>query len=124
MLINNAGIFGYPFRSSYMASKWAVIGFTKTLAMEFGEFGIQANAICPGTIDGPRMDRVMVAEAETNRVPIETIREGYLCQVSIQTFVTGYDIANMALFLCIEAGQKISGQALSVDGHGEMLRTM
>ncbi|MCP4225820.1 MAG: SDR family oxidoreductase [Actinomycetia bacterium] len=121
---STAGIFGYPLRSPYAASKWAVIGFTKTLAMELGEFGIQANAICPGTVDGPRMDRVMSAEAEANGVPIEKIREGYLGQVSMRTFVSGYDIANMALFLCTEAGQKISGQALSVDGNGETLRTL
>ncbi len=118
-----AGLFGYPLRSPYAASKWAVIGFTKTLAMELGEFGIRANAICPGSIDGARMDRVINAEAAAKGIAPQSVRQAYLRQVSMQTFIDAREIANMVLFITSPLGSKISGQALSVDGHTETMRT-
>jgi NAD(P)-dependent dehydrogenase (short-subunit alcohol dehydrogenase family) len=121
-LSSSAGLFGYPMRSPYAASKWAVIGFTRTLAMELGEFGIRVNAICPGSVEGERTDRVIAAEAKSKGVSPEEVRKGYVRTVSMRTFVTAQDIANMILFICSEAGSKISGQALSVDGHTETLR--
>ena len=60
---SGAGIMGFPLRSPYAASKWAVIGMTKTLAMELGKFKIRVNAICPGTIKGNRMVRVIKDKA-------------------------------------------------------------
>jgi NAD(P)-dependent dehydrogenase (short-subunit alcohol dehydrogenase family) len=115
-IASTAGFLGYPLRSPYAASKWAVIGFTKTLAMELGEFNIRVNAICPGSIDGPRMDAVISAEAKVLGLPAETVRHGYLKQASMQTFIATQDIANMVLFLCSKAGHKISGQVMAVDG--------
>lgn len=122
-LSSTAGLMGYPLRSPYAASKWAVIGFTKTLAMELGEFGIRVNAICPGPVEGTRMETIGAAEAQARGVSVESVREGYVKQTSLQTFIPPQDIANMILFLCSEAGRRISGQALSVDGHTETLRT-
>ena len=118
-----AGIMGYPLRSPYAASKWAVIGFTKSLAMELGESQIRANAICPGSIDGPRMDRVIAAEAIAAGRSEEEIRSGYTRQASLQTFIQAEEIAQMILYLTSAAGAKISGQVISVDGHNETLRT-
>ncbi|MFQ5973209.1 MAG: SDR family oxidoreductase [Alphaproteobacteria bacterium] len=119
---STAGLFGYPFRSPYAASKWAVIGFTKTLAMELGEHGIRVNAICPGAVEGPRMDRVIAAAARVQGTSPDQVRKSYLRQVSLGTFVEAREIAETVLFLCSDAGRKISGQALSVDGHTETLR--
>lgn len=119
---SSAGIMGYPLRSPYAASKWAVIGFTKTLAMELGEFGIRANAICPNAVEGPRMDAVIAKEAEARGLSQQEVYEGLVQGVSMRTFVSAADVANLILFLCSEAGSKISGQALSVDGHTETLR--
>jgi NAD(P)-dependent dehydrogenase (short-subunit alcohol dehydrogenase family) len=120
---STAGLRGYPMRSSYVASKWAVIGFTKTLAMEVGEFGIRVNAVCPGKVEGERMDRVIAAAAEARGVSEEEVREEYLQLSSMRTFVTSQDVASLVLFICSEAGSRISGQAISVDGHTEILRT-
>ena len=53
-----AGRYGFPNRSPYAATKWGVIGLTKTLAMELGEWGIRANAIAPGAVEGDRIVRV------------------------------------------------------------------
>jgi len=118
-LSSTAGLFGYPRRAPYSAAKWAIIGFTKTLAMELGPLGIRANCICPGAVSGPRMDRVIAAEALSSSKTEDEIRTAYTECVSLRTFVTADDIANTIGFLCSDAGAKISGQAVPVDGHSE-----
>ena len=62
-LSSTAGIMGFPYRSPYAASKWAVVGVTKTVAIELGAAGIRVNAICPGPVAGDRIERVFAAEA-------------------------------------------------------------
>ena len=121
-LSSTAGQFGFPLRSPYSAGKWAVIGFTKTLAMELAEFNIRVNAICPGSVDGPRMDRVIAANAEARNVEPDVVRAEFAKHVSMNTFIDVQDIANMAYFLCTPAARLITGQALAVDGHTETLR--
>lgn len=116
---STAGLFGYPYRAPYAAAKWAIIGLMKTLAMELGAFGIRANAICPGAVEGARMDRVIANEAKTRNLPESTIRQGYADCVSMRRFVTGEDIANMAVFLASNEARNISGVAMPVDGHTE-----
>ncbi|HZX56268.1 MAG TPA: SDR family oxidoreductase [Ilumatobacteraceae bacterium] len=120
---SSAGIFGYPLRSPYAAAKWAVIGLTKTWAMELGSAGIRVNAICPGSVGGPRMDGVIERESATTGVSAEAIRAGYENQVSMGSFVDANDIAEAAAFLSSPAARFISGQVLGVDGHTETLRT-
>ena len=119
---SSAGILGYPMRSPYAASKWAVIGLTKTMAMELGEFGIRVNAICPNAVEGPRMDAVIAAEAQAKGISEKEIYERLVVGTSMRTFVRTDDVVNLVLFICSEAGSKISGQALSVDGYTETLR--
>lgn len=119
---STAGLHGFPYRSAYAAAKWAVIGLTKTMAMELGEVGIRVNAICPGSITGSRMDHVVALEAAaTGRDPDE-IREGFERQVSLRTFVDAAEIAQTIAFLASPAAAKITGQAIAVDGHTETLR--
>lgn len=122
-LSSTAGLFGFPYRAPYAASKWAVIGLTKTMAMELGEFGIRVNAICPGSVNNERMDRVVDLEAAASGRPAADIRAGFAKAVSLQTFVDPQDIAAMVRFICSPAGARISGQALTVDGHTESART-
>lgn len=121
-LSSAAGLFGYPLRTPYAASKWAVIGLTKSLAMELGDFGIRVNAICPGPVEGPRIDGVISARAQARGESFEAMRAAYQRQNSLHTFIQAQDIANLVLFLCSPAGSKISGQALSIDGNTESLR--
>jgi len=116
---STASLFAYPLRSPYAASKWAVIGFTKTLAQELGRFKIRANAICPGCVNGPRIDGVIKREASALGVAEDVIRQGYLDQTAMNTFIDAGDIADMCLYLCSPAGAKISGQVLVVDGFTE-----
>ncbi|UCH75710.1 MAG: SDR family oxidoreductase [Rhodospirillales bacterium] len=120
-IASTAGLMGVPNRSPYAAAKWGLIGLTRTLAMELGPFGIRVNAICPGSVDGPRMDRVIAADAALRQIDPSEVRAAYLAQVSMRTFVDVADIASMAVFICSDAGARISGQALAVDGHTETL---
>jgi NAD(P)-dependent dehydrogenase (short-subunit alcohol dehydrogenase family) len=120
---SSAGIFGYPLRSPYAAAKWAVIGLTKTWAMELGSAGIRVNAICPGSVGGPRMDGVIEREAKALGVTESAIRTAYESQVSMGSFVDADDIAEAVAFLSSPAARYISGQVLGVDGHTETLRT-
>jgi NAD(P)-dependent dehydrogenase (short-subunit alcohol dehydrogenase family) len=119
---SHAGLFGYPFRTPYAASKWAIIGLTKSLAMELGDFGIRVNAICPGSVDGPRMETIIEHDAQVGGVAPEVVREKYLRQTSLRTFIDSQEVADMILYLCSNSGRSVSGQALAVDGHTETLR--
>jgi NAD(P)-dependent dehydrogenase (short-subunit alcohol dehydrogenase family) len=118
---SNAGLFGTPLRSPYAAAKWAIIGLTKTWAMELGPFGIRVNAICPGCVEGPRIDGVIERDAIERGMQPDEIRDVYQRQSSLRKFVSAQDIANMATFISSDLGANISGQSLSVDGHTEGL---
>jgi NAD(P)-dependent dehydrogenase (short-subunit alcohol dehydrogenase family) len=111
-----AGRLGFPMRTAYAAAKWAVVGFTKSLAIEAGPDGVRVNCIQPGMVAGERIDRVIAARAAAKGVSVAEERTRSLAQVSMRTFVTAQDIANLALFLATDAGRHISGQALSVCG--------
>ena len=118
---SSAGILGCPMRSPYVASKWAMVGLSKTWAMELGPFNIRVNAICPGSVEGPRIDAVIERDAAERGLKPEEIRRLYQQQSSLGKFINAQDVANMVIFLCSDAGASISGQALSVDGHTESL---
>ncbi len=118
---SSAAFFGYPLRTPYAACKWAIIGFTKTLAMELGRDGIRVNAICPGSVTGPRIDAVIERDARSRGMTAEQIRTVYERQASMRQFVSADDVAAMACFLASPQGGLISGQAIGVDGHTESL---
>ncbi len=121
MTSSTAGIMGYPYRSPYAAAKWAIVGLCKTLAMELGSAGIRVNAICPGAVEGERMDRVITKEANARDMTEDEVRASYVTGVSMKTWVSADDIAASAIFLASNAGSKISGQILAVDGNSETL---
>lgn len=118
---SNAGLFGCPLRSPYAAAKWAIIGLTKTWAMELGSFGVRVNAICPGSVSGPRIDKVIEVDAQTRAISAESVRQSYLQQNSLGVFIEAEDIAKTVDFLCSKGAQHISGQAIPIDGHTETL---
>ncbi|MDG2428507.1 MAG: SDR family oxidoreductase [Acidimicrobiales bacterium] len=120
---STAGITGFPMRSPYAASKYAIVGLGDTLAMEVGEFGIRVNVLCPGSVDGERMRKVIDAEANLSGQSASDVRAAYEKQVSMRTFVEGRDIAAMAVFLASPAARFVNGQVISVDGGLETLRT-
>ena len=121
-LSSAAGRFGFALRSPYCASKWAVVGLTKALAIELGADQIRVNAICPGAVEGDRIDRVIAAKADARGVSFETMREQYVEAASMGRLISPQDIASMILFLCSDAGHLVSGQVIGVDGNVEYLR--
>lgn len=118
---SSAGIFGCPLRSPYVAAKWAMIGLTKTWAMELGPHNIRVNAICPGCVAGPRVEGVIKRDAAERGVTADEIRSVYERQSSLRTFIDADDVAGLAMFLASRSGGKISGQVIGVDGHTETL---
>lgn len=120
-LSSAAGRLGFPMRTPYSASKWAVVGFTKSLAAELGPEGIRVNAIQPGIVDGERIRRVFDAKAKARGVPFETIQDEALSVVSMRSMVTPRQLADAIVFMCSPRGRTISGQAVSICGDTQML---
>ena len=114
-----AGRFGYPNRSPYSTTKWGLIGFTKTLSRELGEFGIRVNAILPGAVEGPRIEHVLTGRASASGRSVEQEKAGALATQSIKRFVDPADIAALAVFLASDAGRSISGQLIPIDGDSQ-----
>jgi NAD(P)-dependent dehydrogenase (short-subunit alcohol dehydrogenase family) len=116
---STAGLFGYGMRTPYAAAKWAVIGLTKSLAVELGPFGVRANVVAPGCVEGPRMGRVVEAEAAQRGIPADVVRREYVESQSIPRFVDPSEIADMCAFLASPQAAMVNGQVIAVDGHTE-----
>jgi NAD(P)-dependent dehydrogenase (short-subunit alcohol dehydrogenase family) len=111
-----AGRFGYANRSAYSSTKWALVGLTKTLSMELGQYGIRVNAIAPGPVAGERAERVYAGRAQASGRTIAEERRAGLASQSLQYLVDPADIAQLAVFLASDAGKSISGQLIPIDG--------
>ena len=109
------GRFGYPNRSPYCTSKWGLIGFAKTLALELGEYNIRANAIAPGAVGGERIERVLEGRAKAEGKTLEEEKEAAMSIQALKRFVDPKDIAALCVFLTSDAGKSISGQVLPID---------
>lgn len=116
-----AGRLGYAFRTPYAATKWAIVGLVKSLAIELGPCNVRVNAILPGVVEGERMDRVIAARAQASGMSFDDMKQQYLGKISLRRMVTVDDIAALALFLASPAGRNMSGQAISIDGNVEYL---
>jgi NAD(P)-dependent dehydrogenase (short-subunit alcohol dehydrogenase family) len=111
-----AGRFGYPNRVAYATTKWGLVGFTKTLALELGPFGITANSIHPGGVEGERVRQVLHSRADVSGRSVEQETEMALDNQSVRRFTDAADIAALAVFLAGPHGRTISGQVLPIDG--------
>jgi len=120
-LASAAGHLGMPGRAPYSASKWGVVGLTKTLAIELGGDGIRVNAILPGAVDGPRIRAVIATKAQATGRALEDVTRSYTAQASLGRMVTTTDVANMVLFAASDLAASVTGQELVVDGHTQAL---
>ncbi|EBA00072.1 SDR family oxidoreductase [Marinobacter sp. ELB17] len=116
-----AGRLGFAYRTPYAASKWAVVGLTKSLACELGPEGVRVNAILPGIVRGPRIEKVIKDRAAKREISYTEMEQENLFKISLRRMVEPNDIAAMALFLSAPGGANISGQALSVCANVESL---
>ena len=114
---SGAGIMGFPLRSPYAASKWAVVGMTKTLAMELGKYKIRVNAVCPGTIKGDRMKRVIRDKAKFTKISSKKIENEFVSMASMNSWIYEDDIGKTCAFLISDEAERISGQIIGVDGN-------
>ena len=115
-LSSAAGRFGFALRTPYAAAKWGVIGLTKSLSRELGEFGIRVNAILPGLVAGDRIRRVLEAKAHQRGMSFEEMERSALANASLKAYVTPQQLADQIVFLCSPRGRTISGQAIAIDG--------
>jgi NAD(P)-dependent dehydrogenase (short-subunit alcohol dehydrogenase family) len=120
-LSSQAGRFGFAMRAPYAASKWGVIGFTKTLALELGPAGVRVNALLPGIVAGERQRRVLEAKAQARGMGFDEIERMAFSHTSIKEYVTAEQLADLVVFTASPRARTISGQALSVCGDTNML---
>lgn len=111
-----AGRFGYPNRVAYATTKWGLVGFAKTLAMELGPFGITANSIHPGAVEGPRLQTVLEGRAKVSGRSTQEEAEQALANQSVKQFINPADIAALVVFLAGPHARTISGQVFPIDG--------
>ena len=120
-LSSTAGLHGFGKRTPYAAAKWAVIGLTKSLAVELGPHNVRCNAICPGAVRGDRINRVIQGEADVRGVDFDVVAREMVWSQSISRFVEPDEIADMCVFLGSPAAKMVNGQAIAVDGHLETM---
>jgi NAD(P)-dependent dehydrogenase (short-subunit alcohol dehydrogenase family) len=118
---STSSFLGTPLRSAYSASKWGLIGLTKTWAMEYGKNKIRVNAICPSSVNGDRIENVIKKEAEYRNSSPEKIKSAYLKQTSLNSFIDVEEVVGMLVYLLSPLAKKITGQMLVIDGHTESL---
>lgn len=111
-----SGLRGYPMRTAYSASKWAVRGITRTVALEVGKFNINVNAICPGIVETPRMEKLCQEKARVRGWTYEQVYEEYVQDMALKRVTTIQDVANAVLFVCTDEARNITGQEIAVDG--------
>ena len=117
-----AGRLGFPNRTAYSASKWAIIGLTQSVAMEAGESNIRVNAILPGIVAGARQERVQSERARALGISEEEMAARYVSNVSLRRKVDAREIADMVIYLCSDAGRSVSGMSIGVCGNVETMR--
>ena len=118
-LSSNAGLFGFGNRTPYAAAKWAVIGLTKSLAIELGRYNVRCNAICPGGVKGERINRVIQGEAELRGVAFDVVAREIVSNQSIERLIEPEEVAGLCVFLASDKARMINGEAIAVDGHAE-----
>jgi NAD(P)-dependent dehydrogenase (short-subunit alcohol dehydrogenase family) len=120
-LSSAAGKNGFALRSPYAAAKWGVVGFTKSLAIELGEFGIRVNAILPGLVAGDRIRRVLEAKSQQYGKTFQEVEAQAFAYASIKEYILPQQLADQMVFIASPRGRTISGQAISIDGDTKML---
>lgn len=113
---STAGRLGFPNRSPYAATKWAIVGLTKTLAIDLGPWDVRVNAVLPGAVDGDRIKQVIADKAQVRGVAYEDVLREVLAGMSIKRLVPPEEVAALVTFLASPHAATLSGQAISIDG--------
>ena len=111
-----SGLRGYPMRTAYSASKWAVRGITRTVALELGKYNINVNAVCPGIVETPRMQKLCAEKAKVRGWTVKEVYDEYVEDMALKRVTTPQDVADAVLFMASDDSRQITGQHLAVDG--------
>jgi len=111
-----SGLRGYKNRAAYSSSKWALRGFTRTVALEVGPYNVNVNALHPGIVAGDRMERLCREKARARGSSPERIHDEYVQEMALRRVTTARDIANAVVFLASDASRNMTGQSMTVDG--------
>jgi NAD(P)-dependent dehydrogenase (short-subunit alcohol dehydrogenase family) len=115
-MASRMGLQGYPNRTAYCATKFALIGISESLARELGPLGVRVNALCPGAVSGELMDRIIAARAALEgRPPEEIIKRDYSDPAALRRWLSPEEVAEAALFLASDASSAITGDRIKVD---------
>jgi 3-hydroxybutyrate dehydrogenase len=111
------GLVASPYKAAYVAAKHGIIGMTKTVALEVAQQGITCNAICPGYVLTPLVEKQIPDTAAARGITEEEVKRDVLLAAQwTKKFVTVEQLSGVAMFLCSDAAQNITGIALPVDG--------
>jgi len=116
-----AGVYAYPLRTPYNATKWAMAGVTQTIAAEVGQHQIRCNCLSPGPTEGERAYKVIRKRAEATGKTFEEMKQFYADQIPIKRFITPEEVARTAVFLVSEDSSGITAQHFCVSGGIEVL---
>ena len=111
-----SGLKGYKNRAGYSSSKWAIRGLTRTTALDVGEFNININAIMPGIVETPRMEKLCREKAEKRGWEYDRVYQEYVSEMALKRVTTPQDIANSVVFLACDDSRNITGQEIVVCG--------
>ena len=111
-----SGLRGYTLRAAYASSKWAVRGFTRTVALEAGPYNVNVNAVHPGIVSGDRMDRLCREKARKRGWTPEQVYAEYVQEMALRRVTSPEDVAETVCFLVSDAARQITGQSVTVDG--------
>jgi NAD(P)-dependent dehydrogenase (short-subunit alcohol dehydrogenase family) len=111
-----SGLRGYRFRTAYSASKWAVRGVTRTVALDVGDYNINVNAVCPGIVQTPRMDKLCEEKASKRGWSREQVYQEYVDEMALKRVTEPQDVADAVLFLVSEESRQLTGHEIVVDG--------
>jgi NAD(P)-dependent dehydrogenase (short-subunit alcohol dehydrogenase family) len=111
-----SGLRGYKYRAAYSSSKWALRGFTRTVALEVGPHNVNVNALHPGIVAGDRMDKLCREKAKKRGWTPEQVYQEYVNEMALRRVTVSQDIANAVLFLVSDDSKNMTGQSVTVDG--------
>jgi 3-oxoacyl-[acyl-carrier protein] reductase len=111
-----SGLRGYKYRAAYSSSKWALRGFTRTVALEVGPHNVNVNALHPGIVAGDRMDKLCREKGKKRGWTPERVYQEYVDEMALRRVTVSQDIANAVLFLVSDESKNMTGQSVTVDG--------